>query len=242
MTVRLISYTQIGEILALENGGDMDITDQIAYVARVSNPSNQLAQDRDDTRLINYLIRNKHWSPFEMCDICLEITSSRAIVRQILRHRSFSFQEFSQRYASVDADAEMIESEVRLQDKKNRQNSLEVSDDELKEWWAQKVRDHYKNTLSLYNAAQDQGVAKEVARAVLPEGLTPSTIYMKGSVRSWIHYIQLRTCKYWCPVKKEWIFGTQKEHKEIALECAKVIEPVFPQIMNFTENEDGKSN
>ena len=221
--VKLISYTQ--------GVGDLDIytlSEQIAYTARVSNPSNQLAQDRDDERLINYLIRNKHWSPFEMVNICLEIKTSRAIVRQILRHRSFSFQEFSQRYAAVDEREDMIESEARLKDTKNRQNSFETDDTKLKNWWRGAQRDHYRNTMRLYNTAIDQGMASEVARVVLPEGMTPSTIYMNGSVRSWIHYIQLRSGN-----------GTQKEHREVAILCTDAIFPIFPQIKNIMEKNDG---
>lgn len=218
MKVNLISYSK-------DNIGDKNLEQQIAFCARVSNPANQLSQERDDTKLIQYLIRNNHWSPFEMVSICLEIHTTRDIARQILRHRSFSFQEFSQRYAVVSGDGEY--KEARLQDAKNRQNSIETNDKDLQAWWFQKQDLLYKESQRIYEVALEMGLAKEVARSVLPEGLTPSTMYMNGTLRSWIHYIQLRTGH-----------GTQKEHKEIALACAKSIETVFPSINNFVTKEN----
>lgn len=215
MAAKLISYSY-------SDGRSLD--EQIAYCARVSNPSNQNSQDRDDERLIKYLIKNNHWSPFEMVNVCLEIKTSRDIARQILRHRSFSFQEFSQRYAKVEEPP--VFKQARLQDFKNRQNSIDTEDDDLKRWWQEKQEFIVTESNRLYQAALEQGIAKEVARSVLPEGLTPSTIYMNGTIRSWIHFIQLRTGN-----------GTQKEHREIALECAKAIEPVFKSITNFVTKE-----
>jgi thymidylate synthase (FAD) len=189
----------------------------IAYCARVSNPNNQNVQE-SAPKLLKYLIKNKHWSPFEMANVCMEIETTRDIARQILRHRSFSFQEFSLRYAAVQG---FKFSEVRLQDDKNRQNSLEITEgDELHSWWyhAQKrVRDDAE---LMYDMALAKGVAKEQARKLLPEGMTMSKMYMQGTVRSWLHYIEIRTDK-----------ATQKEHREIALECAKILKVHFPNVM-----------
>ncbi len=215
MAAKLISYSY-------SDGRSLD--EQIAYCARVSNPSNQNSQDRDDERLIKYLIKNNHWSPFEMVNVCLEIKTSRDIARQILRHKSASFQEYSTRYAVVEELP--VYKEARLQDFKNRQNSLETDNDDLKRWWQEKQEFIVQESNRLYQAALEQGIAKEVARSVLPEGLTPSTLLMNASIRTWIHYIQLRTGN-----------GTQKEHREIALECAKAIEPVFKSITNFVTKE-----
>ena len=203
--VSLISYSQ---------SQHQSLQDLVAYCARVSNPTNQHNTENNE-KLINYLIRNNHWSPLEMVSICLEIETTRDIARQILRHRSFSFQEFSQRYAV--ANLGFVSKEARLQDTINRQNSIETSDVELQHEWKQ-VQDKVAESSQLaYQWALDHGIAKEQARAVLPEGMTMSKMYMNGTLRSWVHYIQLRTEK-----------GTQKEHREVALACAAAIEPIFP--------------
>lgn len=212
--VKLISYTQNVE----ENKSLEDI---IVYCARVSNPANQNTT-LTNTKLINYLIKNNHWSPFEMVSICLEINTTRDIARQILRHRSFSFQEFSQRYAVADLGFEIRE--ARMQDTKNRQNSIETTDDIIKKNWEIMQKSINENCKQAYDWAISNGIAKEQARAVLPEGNTLSRLYMNGTLRSWIHYIQLRSGN-----------GTQKEHKQIAIQCAKAIEPIFPMIMDFVE-------
>jgi len=212
MTVSLISYSKPHE-------SDKSLQDLVAYCARVSNPANQNNTETNE-KLIRYLIKNNHWSPLEMVSICLEIETTRDIARQILRHRSFSFQEFSQRYAVADLGFETRE--ARLQDTKNRQNSIETEDENLENEWekAQIVVGEY--ALNAYNWAIENGIAKEQARSVLPEGMTKSRMYMNGTLRSWVHYIQLRSGN-----------GTQKEHREIAIECAKAIEPIFPMIMEY---------
>jgi thymidylate synthase (FAD) len=207
MKVKLISYSKTVE-------DDKSMTDLVAYCARVSNPNNQEMTETND-RLIQYLIRNQHWSPFEMVSICIEIETTRDIIRQILRHRSFSFQEFSQRYAIADLGFECRES--RLQDNKNRQNSLEHDDDKLKEEWTERQETMIQQVKDNYNWAISNGIAKEQARAVLPEGMTLSKIYMNGTLRSWIHYIELRSSN-----------GTQKEHREVAIACGEIIEKLFP--------------
>jgi thymidylate synthase (FAD) len=213
MNVKLISYTQ---------GTDgKNLLEQVAFAARVSNPANQNNTETSE-KLVRYLIKNQHWSPLEMVSICLEIDTTRDIARQILRHRSFSFQEFSQRYA--DASQLGFEmKECRLQDTKNRQNSIKISDnDTLVELWKIKqdvILTHAKET---YQWALDNGIAKEQARAVLPEGMTGSRLYMNGTLRSWVHYIQLRSAN-----------GTQKEHHDVALACADAIEPIFPMIKEY---------
>ena len=204
------------ELISCSHAPDKSIQDMVAYCARVSNPANQHATDTNE-KLLKYLIRNQHWSPFEMVSICLEINTTRDIARQILRHRSFSFQEFSQRYAVVDEPAEL--KEARLQDHKNRQNSIECKDDVLTEEWTKMQQSVSDAAECAYKWALEKGIAKEVARSVLPEGLTPSRMYMNGTLRSWIHYIQLRTGN-----------GTQKEHREVAMACLKAIEPIFPMI------------
>lgn len=211
MTVKLISCTQDVE--------GRNLLEQVAYVARVSNPANQ-HNDKTAPQLINYLLEHKHFSPFEMVNVCLEINTTRAIARQILRHRSFVFQEFSQRYAEVTQPA--IISEARLQDSTNRQNSINTTDAELQTWWDGQQKWIATQSELVYSEALKRGIAKEQARNVLPEGMTPSRMYMNGTLRSWIHYIQLRSAN-----------GTQKEHQEIAILCAKAIEPVFPMIMEF---------
>jgi thymidylate synthase (FAD) len=222
MKVRLISYTQVNQN-EFKDTEVKNLQDLVAYCARVSNPANQNNNQTND-KLINYLIGHQHWSPLEMVSVCLEIETTRDIARQILRHRSFSFQEFSQRYAEVNLDFELRE--ARLQDLKNRQNSIEISDESLQSRW-----ELYQNLVRIeveraYTWAIKNGIAKEQARAVLPEGMTPSRLYMNGSLRSWVHYIQLRTEK-----------GTQKEHREVANACAKVIEEIFPMINQFVCEE-----
>ena len=221
MNVKLVSFTvPTVDDLPL----DSDILDLIAYCARVSNPSNQSNTDTSE-KLVNYLIKHKHWSPFELADVTLEIETTRDIARQILRHRSFSFQEFSQRYADPVKDLSFEYREARLQDQKNRQNSIETDDRELHKEWLRIQQDVIRASKDAYQWAIHNGVAKEVARAVLPEGLTMSRMYMKGSIRSWIHYIEVRTDP-----------TTQKEHREIAAACAQAIAEIFPMITNFTHN------
>jgi thymidylate synthase (FAD) len=217
MKVEIISYTQPAEYFA-EN-----MTELVAFCARVSNPSNQNNKDTSE-KLIRYLINNAHWSPLEMVNMCLEIETTRDIARQMLRHRSFSFQEFSQRYADPTLELDFVTREARLQDPKNRQNSIELdgANDGLKIEWHKRQRDVIDLAKSAYQWAIENGIAKEQARAVLPEGNTVSRLYMNGSLRSWIHYIQLRSGN-----------GTQKEHLEIAKKCAEVIATVFPMANEF---------
>ncbi len=226
MHVRLISYSQpfphvhSGEpgIMGLDN-----IQDLIAYCARVSNPTNQ-ANTRTTAKLLDYLIKHKHWSPFEMASACIEITTTRDIARQLLRHRSFSFQEFSQRYADIrDLDDNFVIRDARLQDPKNRQNSIESDSNDLQERWAEMQGDVIACAKAAYNWAIDNGIAKEQARAVLPEGNTVSRVYVNGTIRSWIHYIELRSAN-----------GTQKEHMELAIEIGKAIGRIYPAIQDFT--------
>lgn len=221
MNVRLISYSQPPPNLD-ENQPTESLENIVAYCARVSNPSNQ-NNTKTNERLINYLIDHHHWSPLEMVSVCLEIETTRDIARQILRHRSFSFQEFSQRYAV--ADLGFVKKETRIQDTKNRQNSIECENYKLNEEWENLQDKISEMAETAYKWALDNGIAKEQARAVLPEGMTVSRMYMNGTLRSWVHYIQLRSGN-----------GTQKEHREIALECAKAIEPIFPMIKKFIEN------
>ena len=212
MKVTLISYSKPAD-------GSQSLDDLVAYCARVSNPANQ-NNTETNPKLLRYLIKNNHWSPFEMGSICIEIETTRDIARQILRHRSFSFQEFSQRYAEANLGVEF--KEARLQDTKNRQNSIEVYDNVLQSEWTDMQERVAKSAEVAYQWALDKGIAKEQARAVLPEGMTVSRMYMNGTLRSWIHYIQLRSGN-----------GTQKEHREVALACAKAIEPIFPMINEF---------
>lgn len=200
-----------------------NLLDEVAYAARVSNPANQMNSETNE-KLIRYLMRNKHWSPFEMVSICLEIKTTRDIARQILRHRSFSFQEFSQRYADASALGDLEFREARLQDTKNRQNSIETDDEDLQDIWLRKQSSVGSIATEAYLWALENGIAKEQARAVLPEGMTKSKMYMNGTLRSWIHYIELRSGN-----------GTQKEHREIARLCAEAIKPVFPMIMEFVD-------
>ena len=214
MKVELKSYTKDAE-------GDRNLLEQIAYVARVSNPSNQ-NNDATAEKLVQYLIDHKHWSPLEMVDVTLEIETTRDIARQILRHRSFVFQEFSQRYADPTQSLGFVTRNARLQDPKNRQNSIELDDDELQNEWIEYQEQLIGSIKDAYLSAIDAGIAKEQARAILPEGLTKSRMYMKGSIRSWIHYIMIRSG-----------VETQKEHREIAIACAEAISPIFPMIMEF---------
>ena len=214
MKVKLISYsTPTKEFI--DDGID-NAQELVAFCARVSNPSNQLNTETSE-KLIKYLIKNAHWSPLEMVSACLEIETTRDIARQILRHRSFSFQEFSQRYANPVKDLEFVTREARLQDLKNRQNSIETDDKEITNMWIKKQEDLIENAKETYNWAIENGIAKEQARAVLPEGNTVSRMYMNGTLRSWIHYIELRSGN-----------GTQKEHMDIALACAEVVANIFP--------------
>jgi thymidylate synthase (FAD) len=214
--VRLIAFTQPIEVEGVQTGEEL-----VAYCARVSNPANQ-ANHETAPRLLSYLVRNQHWSPFEMAHAVIEIHTTRDIARQILRHRSFSFQEFSQRYAEVVADP--VLREARLQDTTNRQNSTESQDFALRAWWDDQQAWLAEQAVKVYQDALNQGIAKEVARAVLPEGLTPSHLYMSGSVRSWIHYIQLRSGN-----------GTQKEHREIAVMCKLALLHVMPSIKEILD-------
>ena len=199
------------------------LLDVVAYCARVSNPGNQSNMATGE-KLVRYLIKNEHWSPLEMVSVCLEIETTRDIARQILRHRSFSFQEFSQRYAV--ADIGFAPREARLQDKKNRQNSVETDDADLETEWIKRQEEVDSVVKDTYRWALENGIAKEQARAVLPEGNTMSRMYMNGTLRSWIHYIQLRSGN-----------GTQKEHKKVAIECANAISAVFPMITEFLSHD-----
>ena len=223
MKVKLISYSKPSR--AMYDEGLMDAQELVAFCARVSNPSNQFNTDTAD-KLIRYLIKNKHWSPLEMVSACLEIETTRDIARQILRHRSFSFQEFSQRYADPTKDLDFVLREARLQDHKNRQNSIQTDDAQLKVWWDAKQKFIIDQVRSIYAEAIEKGIAKEQARAILPEGNTVSRLYMNGTLRSWIHFIELRSGH-----------GTQKEHMEVARECARVIAEVFPMADEFVNKE-----
>ena len=217
MSVRLVSASS------------QSMLDDIAFTARVSNPANQNNTKTSD-RLIRYLIKEGHWSPFEMVSATLEIETTRDIARQMLRHRSFSFQEFSQRYAEVDGLGTPIFREARGQDPKNRQNSVRLPDGPLHAEWLVKQRNAWEAAKTAYDWALEQGIAKEQARAVLPEGITPSRLYMSGTLRSWIHFVQLRSGN-----------GTQLEHAKIAVQCAEVLSPVFPMIMEFVDENYGRT-
>jgi thymidylate synthase (FAD) len=223
MKVKLISYSQSPEYS--ESAQDL-----IAYCARVSNPSNQNNKETSE-KLLKYLAKHKHWSPFEMVSACLEIETTRDIARQLLRHRSISFQEFSQRYADPVKDLEMIPREARLQDPKNRQNSIPINQDDEKERrineeWRMKQMSFIREAADLYNWAIDKGIAKEQARAVLPEGNTVSRLYANGTLRSWIHYIELRSAN-----------GTQKEHMDLAIAVAEAIAAIFPLSEQYITKE-----
>ena len=223
MNVKLISYSQHAIDPSLHDKVENDIhlstaQDLVAYCARVSNPSNQ-ANTETSERLIKYLIKHKHWSPLEMVSACLEVTTTRDIARQLLRHRSFSFQEFSQRYADPTEDLDFVLRDARLQDEKNRQNSIDTDDDKLKSMWEYHQRRVIAAAKEAYSWAVKNGIAKEQARVVLPEGNTVSRLYVNGTLRSWVHYIELRSSH-----------GTQKEHIEVAKACGEVISKVFPII------------
>ena len=220
MKVRLVSYSK--PTLEFENEGITDVQELVAFCARVSNPSNQ-NNNETSQKLIKYLLSNKHWSPLEMVTACIEIETTRDIARQILRHRSFSFQEFSQRYADPTKDLSFVFKEARLQDNKNRQNSIETNNESLKSEWINKQQKLIDLSLETYKWAIDNGIAKEQARAVLPEGNTVSRMYMNGTLRSWVHYIELRSSN-----------GTQKEHMEIAKSIAKIISDIFPMMSDFS--------
>ena len=220
MKVRLVSYSK--PTIEFENEGITDVQELVAFCARVSNPSNQ-NNNETSQKLIKYLISNKHWSPLEMVTACIEIETTRDIARQILRHRSFSFQEFSQRYADPTKDLSFVFKEARLQDNKNRQNSIETNNESLKSEWINKQQKLIDLSLETYKWAIDNGIAKEQARAVLPEGNTVSRMYMNGTLRSWVHYIELRSSN-----------GTQKEHMEIAKSIAKIISDIFPMMSDFS--------
>ena len=214
--VKLISYSQLPQDSDLKLDTAQDL---ISYCARVSNPANQMNVETSE-RLIKYLITHKHWSPLEMVSACLEINTTRDIAHQIVRHRSFSFQEFSQRYAEPkEMGDQFVIREARLQDTKNRQNSVETTDVELASEWRQLQEDMIAHATRVYEWAIDHGIAKEQARVVLPEGLTKTRLYMNGTLRSWVHYIELRGAN-----------GTQKEHMEIAHACAEVIANIFPLV------------
>jgi thymidylate synthase (FAD) len=214
MQVKLISYSQPPYRLSKIDC----IQDLVCFCARVSNPGNQKNTDTN-LKLLKYLIKNEHWSPFEMVSICIEIETTRDIARQILRHRSFSFQEFSQRYADPTSDLRFEARDARLQDETNRQNSLDNYDVELEEIWRNKQKSIIEAAEHTYLWARSQNIAREQARSVLPEGNTLSRLYMNGTLRSWIHYIKLRSGN-----------GTQLEHQEIANECKLVISDIFPLI------------
>lgn len=221
MNVKLINYSQSPD--------GMNLLEQVAFAARVSNPSNQNNSETAE-KLVRYLIKHQHWSPLEMVSVCMEIETTRDIARQILRHRSFAFQEFSQRYARAD-DLGFELREARLQDTKNRQNSIEmnIANDTHRQvayQWENLQNDLLKRTKDVYTWALEKGIAKEQARAVLPEGNTKSRMYMNGTLRSWVHYIQLRSGN-----------GTQKEHRDVAVACANAIEPIFPMIKEYIDGQ-----
>lgn len=220
MTVKLISKSQP---IWLNNENSTDLVEGVAWVARISNPGNRASTETSE-RLVRYLMMHKHWSPFEMFSMTLEIETTRDIGRQILRHRSFSFQEFSQRYAEVDTNDKPVFREARLQDATNRQSSNRAPDGVIHQDWRRKQEGALMAARNAYDWAISSGIAKEQARAVLPEGVTSTTMLMAGTLRSWIHYIELRTEA-----------GTQKEHRDIASECADAIEPHFPMIMEFVQ-------
>jgi thymidylate synthase (FAD) len=223
MKVNIVSYSQLPkeEVFGNTWASDATLQDLVAYCARVSNPDNQMNTETAD-RLVKYLIRHKHWSPLEMVSLCLEVETTRDIARQLLRHRSFSFQEFSQRYADPAKELEFVTREARLQDPKNRQNSVATDDESLKQIWNSMQKNVIDQAQVAYRWAIDNGIAKEQARSVLPEGLTHSRLYVNGTLRSWVHYIELRSAN-----------GTQQEHIELAKACATVINQLFPLIDDY---------
>jgi len=216
MKARLIGSTRPIKQLAIE--GIFDAQELIAYCARVSNPANQFNTNTSE-KLIRYLIKHKHWSPLEMASATIEVTTTRDIARQLLRHRSFSFQEFSQRYADPTKDCGFVVRDARLQDPKNRQNSIDTTDDDLQKTWVMKQEQIINEAAMAYKWAIDNGIAKEQARCVLPEGNTLSTVIVNGTLRSWVHYIEVRKAS-----------GTQKEHMDLVREIAHVLSDVFPLI------------
>jgi thymidylate synthase (FAD) len=222
MKVNLVSYSQPVE--EFKSKGIDNVQELIAYCARVSNPSNQFNTETSE-KLIRYLIRHQHWSPLEMVSACMEIESTRDIARQILRHRSFSFQEFSQRYADPTQDLDFVVREARLQDLQNRQNSVTTSDAALQAWWDAQQTYVIQIARKAYSEAIDRGIAKEQARAVLPEGNTVSRLYVNGTLRSWIHFIELRSAN-----------GTQQEHRAVAQACAQAIAKVFPMAQDLVQS------
>lgn len=213
MKVKLISYSK--------GSSDNNLLEDIAYIARVSNPSNQ-NNSLTAEKLVRYLVKHKHWSPFEMASVCIEIETTRDISKQILRHRSFSFQEFSQRYAEPGDLADFVLREARMQDTENRQNSIECDNAHIAAFWENSQRNVISAAKMAYEYAIKSGIAKEQARAVLPEGCTPTRMYMNGTLRSWLHYIEIRSG-----------VETQKEHREIALACAEEIKSIFPMVTEF---------
>jgi len=217
MKVRLTSHSTPDNIIGVDDAQEL-----IAYCARVSNPGNQNNKNTSE-KLIKYLIKHQHWSPLEMVSACIEIETTRDIARQILRHRSFSFQEFSQRYADPVKELDFIRRGARLQDPKNRQNSINAAPVDIQDMWDLKQQDVIKLCKETYNWAIDKGIAKEQARAVLPEGMTISRLYMNGTLRSWVHYIDLRSAN-----------GTQKEHQDIAIACAHEIAKIFPLMKDIS--------
>ena len=214
----MISHSTPDNIIGVDDAQEL-----IAYCARVSNPSNQNNKDTSE-KLIKYLIKHQHWSPLEMVSACIEIETTRDIARQILRHRSFSFQEFSQRYADPVKELDFIRRGARLQDPKNRQNSIDAASINVQDMWDMKQQEVIKLCKEVYKWAIDEGIAKEQARAVLPEGMTVSRMYMNGTLRSWVHYIDLRSAN-----------GTQKEHQDIAIACAREITKIFPIMEDIKE-------
>lgn len=223
MIARLISYSKPSEFQVWDSRikPPLSCQDLVAFCARVSNPGNQ-NNSKTSEKLLKYLAKHKHWSPFEMVSACIEINTTRDIARQILRHRSFSFQEFSQRYANPVEELEFVKREARMQDTKNRQNSIEIDDRSLQTEWEQEQERVIEICQEVYKNAIEKGIAKEVARAVLPEGLTKSRLYMNGTIRSWIHFIELRSAN-----------GTQKECSEVAIACAEAISKIFPMAEDF---------
>ena len=216
--VKLVGYTMPDKDYFAGTGVE-SISDLITFCGRISNPSNQMNMDTAD-KLINYLLKHKHFSPFEMCNAVLEIETTRDIARQILRHRSFAFQEFSQRYADPTSVLPMVVRETRLQDTKNRQNSVETTDENLSYRWEVRQKQLIESAKETYDWAIENGIAKEVARSVLPEGNMMSRLYMNGTIRSWIHYLEVRTGN-----------GTQKEHIEVAKQCAIALSKIFPMFL-----------
>lgn len=222
MDARLISYSQSNVHWPTKDLAELyNVSDLIAFCARVSNPSNQ-ANSKTTKRLLEYLVRHKHWSPFEMASCCVEVTTTRDIARQLLRHRSFSFQEFSQRYADISSlDESFVTREARLQDNTNRQNSIPTDDTRLQMMWTSHQNKVLSYAKEAYEWAIENGIAKEQARVVLPEGLTVSKLYVNGTIRSWIHYLELRTAN-----------GTQKEHMDLARIIASAIKEIYPLILD----------